>query len=171
MGPIENPTNPAEKQAVRRRRRPARRPRMRRCLLKKCEQRFHPRQARQRYCSERCREAARKWSQWRAQQRYRGTTAGKQKRNGQSRRHRERARSRKPPEPEAVSEPARDIATGQAATRHSRASGVVPCNASARTRAGMHWHASRSGSGVGNRRGFNPEILIQWRRLPYIQPV
>ena len=52
------------------------RPRMRRCLLKGCEQRFHPRQARQRYCSERCREAARKWSRWKAQQRYRETTAG-----------------------------------------------------------------------------------------------
>ena len=44
---------------------------MRRCLLKGCEQRYHPRQARQRYCSESCREAARKWSRWKAQQRYR----------------------------------------------------------------------------------------------------
>jgi hypothetical protein len=41
------------------------------CLLKGCEQRFHPRQARQRYCSERCREASRKWSRWKAQQQYR----------------------------------------------------------------------------------------------------
>jgi hypothetical protein len=44
---------------------------MRRCLLKGREQRFHPRQARQRYCSEGCREAARKWSRWKAQERYR----------------------------------------------------------------------------------------------------
>jgi hypothetical protein len=34
---------------------------MRRCLLKGCEQRFHPRQARQHYCSQICREAARQW--------------------------------------------------------------------------------------------------------------
>ena len=84
---------------------------MRRCLLKGCEQRFHPRQARQRYCSEECREAARKWSRWKAQQRYRATRAGKQKRNGQSRRYRERVKSRKPPEPEAVNEAARVITT------------------------------------------------------------
>ena len=61
--------------------------------------------------------------------------------------------------------------TGRAATRHSCASGEVPCNASARPRAGMHRSVSRSGSGVGNRRGLNPEILIHWRSLPYIQPV
>jgi hypothetical protein len=73
---------------------------MRRCLLKGCEQRFHPLQARQRYCSERCRDAARKWDRWKAQQRYRETAAGKQKRNGQSRRYRERVKSRKPSVPE-----------------------------------------------------------------------
>ena len=108
MGPPENPTNPAEKQEAGERQL-ARRPRTRRCLLKGCEQRFHPQQAYQRYCSERCREAAREWSRWKAQQRYRATTAGKEKRNGQSRRYRERVRSRKPPEPEAVSEAARVI--------------------------------------------------------------
>jgi hypothetical protein len=64
---------------------------------------------RQRYCSERCREAARKWSRWKAQQRYRATTAGKERRNGQSLRYRERVRSRKPAESEAVDEPARVI--------------------------------------------------------------
>jgi hypothetical protein len=63
MGPTENPTNPAENQEAGRRQL-ARRPRNRRCLLKGCEQRFHPRQSRQRYCSGRCREAARKWSRW-----------------------------------------------------------------------------------------------------------
>ena len=111
MGPSENPTVHPENQAAGRRKRWARRPRMRRCLLKGCEQRFHPQQARQRYCSERCRSAARKWSRWKAQQAYRATVAGKQKRNGQSRHYRERLRSRKPPEPEAVSEPARVITT------------------------------------------------------------
>ena len=90
---------------------PGRRPRMRCCLLKGCEQRFHPRQARQRYCSEECRKAARKWERWKAQQRYRETAAGKQRRNGQSRRYRERVKSGKPPEPEAVDEAARVITT------------------------------------------------------------
>jgi hypothetical protein len=111
MGPPENPTAHRENQEGRRRRLPCR-PRKRRCLLKGCEQRFHPRQARQRYCGQGCREAARKWDRWKAQQRYRETAAGKQKRNGQSRRYRERVRSRKRPEPEAVNDPARVITTG-----------------------------------------------------------
>jgi hypothetical protein len=108
MGPPESPTGQAENQE-RRRKRPARRPRRRRCLLKGCERCFRPRQAHQRYCSEPCRAAARKWSRWKAQQRYRETTAGQEKRNGQSRRYRERVKSRKPPEPEAVREAARVI--------------------------------------------------------------
>jgi hypothetical protein len=112
MGPPESPTGHAENQEGRPRRL-ARRPRARCCLLKGCEQRFHPRQARQRYCSERCREAARKWSRWKAQEKYRQTFAGQQKRNGQSRRYRERAKSRKVAEPEAVTEPARVITTKQ----------------------------------------------------------
>lgn len=110
MGPPESPTGHPENQEGRPRR-SARRPRTRLCLLKGCDKRFHPRQARQRYCSERCREAARKWSRFKAQERYRKTVAGQQKRNGQSRRYRERVRSRKPPEPEAVDEAARVIST------------------------------------------------------------
>ena len=111
MGPSENLTNAREEQAGGRRKRLPRRPRRRPCLLKGCEQRFPPRQARQRYCSERCREAARKWSRWKAQQRYRAMAPGQQKRNGQNRRYRERVKSRKPPEPEAVNDPARVIPT------------------------------------------------------------
>ena len=129
MGPPESPTGHPENQEGRRKRLP-RRPRMRRCLLKGCEQRFHPRQARQRYCSEGCREAARKWSRLEGASKDTGRrAAGKQKRNGQSRRYRERVKSRKPPEPEAVNEAARVIttehffrpfaATGRAATRDS----------------------------------------------------
>ena len=109
VGPPESSTRHLENQEAGRRKRLPRRPRMRGCLLKGCEQRFHPRQARQRYCSQRCREAARQWSQWKAQQRYREKAAGKQKRNGQSVRYRERVKSRKPPPPEAVNEPARVI--------------------------------------------------------------
>jgi hypothetical protein len=108
MGPPESRTGHSENQEGRRKQ-SARRPRMRRCLLKGCEQRFKPRHPHQRYCSTSCREAARKWSRWKAQQRYRATTAGKGKRNGQSRRYRERARSRKSPEPEPVNESARVI--------------------------------------------------------------
>src|SRR5450631_1234128 len=93
MGPPESPTAHPENQEGRRRRLPCR-PRMRRCLLKGCEQRFHPRQARQRYCSEECWKAARKWSHRKAQEKYR-----------------ERVKNRKPPEPEAVHEAARVITT------------------------------------------------------------
>ena len=63
----ESPTSDRKNQAVRRKR-SARRPRTRCCLLKGCEKRFRPRQASQRYCSAECRRAARKWSGWKAQQ-------------------------------------------------------------------------------------------------------
>lgn len=110
MGPPENPTRHSENQEPRRKR-PARRPRTRRCLLKGCERRFRPRQARQRYCSPECRRAARDWSCWKAQQSYRATTAGKSKRNGQSRRYRERVRSRRQPAPGQAVPTARVITT------------------------------------------------------------
>jgi hypothetical protein len=67
------------------------------------------RRARHRYCSEQCRKAALTWSRRKAQESYRATAAGKQKRNGQSRRYRERARSRKPAAEQAVPEGARVI--------------------------------------------------------------
>jgi hypothetical protein len=111
MGPPESPTSHAEKQAIGRRKGIRRRPRTRRCLLKGCEERFHPRQSCQRYCSAECRKQARRWSRWKAQQSYRATTAGKEKRNGQSRRYRERVRRRKPPAAEGVDDPARVMTT------------------------------------------------------------
>jgi len=162
VGPPESPTRHLENQEAGRRKRLLRRPRMRGCLLKGCEQRFHPWQARQRYCSQRCREAARQWSQWKAQQRYREEAAGKQKRNSQSVRYRERLRSRKPAEPKAVNEVARVIttehffstirATGRAATRDSGERGEVPYSTSVRPGAGARWSASGSGNGGGGRR-------------------
>ena len=109
MGPPESATSHPENQAGGPRKRLARRPRPRLCLLKGCEQRFRPRRARQRYCSEPCRKAARAWSRWKAQESYRATAAGKQKRNGQSRRYRERVKSRKPPAGEAARDAARVI--------------------------------------------------------------
>jgi hypothetical protein len=109
MGLPESLTRPRKKQAAGRRKCRARRPRRRHCLLKGCEQRFPPLRASQRYCSERCREEARKWRRWKAQQRYRKTVVGRKKRNGQSRRYRERVQSREPPEPGPVNEAARVI--------------------------------------------------------------
>ena len=109
MGPPENRTRRSEKQAAHGRKRPVRRPRGRLCLLKGCERRFHPKHARQRYCSAECREAAQAWSRWKAQQTYRATAAGKQKRNQQSRRYRKRVQQRKPPEKQALAGAARVI--------------------------------------------------------------
>jgi hypothetical protein len=73
---------------------PGRRPRTRYCLLKGCERRFCPQRARQRYCSDECRCAARRWSRWKAQQSYRATAVGKERRSGQPRRYRQRVRNR-----------------------------------------------------------------------------
>jgi hypothetical protein len=113
LGPPESATSHPENQAGGRQKRLTRRQRgaarSRRCLLKGCEQLFRPRRARQRYCSQQCRKAARAWSRWKAQESYRATAAGKQKRNGQSRRYRERVRSRKRPAGEAAGDAARVI--------------------------------------------------------------
>jgi len=125
MGPPESRTRPGKKQAAGRRKRRARKPRPRCCLLKGCEQKFHPRQARQRYCSEHCRKQARKWSGWKAQQRYRETTAGQQKRNGQSRRYRERVKSRQAADAEAVNEAARVITQEPFFRAHLRPAGLL----------------------------------------------
>jgi len=70
-----------------------RRPRRRLCLLKGCEKPFQPSHPQARYCSEACRQAARRWRAWRARQRYRATDQGKACRRSQSRRYRERARA------------------------------------------------------------------------------
>ena len=125
MGLPESLTRPREKQAADRRKCRARRPRRRHCLLKGCEQYFHPRRAGQRYCSERCREEARKWRRWKAQQRYRKTASGQQKRKGQSRRYRERVQSREPPEPWRVNEAARVIPQEDFFRSHVRPAGVL----------------------------------------------
>ncbi len=84
-------------------------------------------------------------------------------------------------DPEAVKRAARVItpenffrsfaATGRGATSDSRQSGEVPCSAFVRRPAGARWSGLRSGSGAGNRRAFNLEILILRQCWPYIQPV
>lgn len=95
MGLPERPTDDPRNQEGTRGRCPTRRPRTRRCLLKGCEQCFPPQRAAERYCSEECRKKAREWSEWKAQQKYRATLAGKEKRKAQSRRYRERVWNRK----------------------------------------------------------------------------
>jgi len=68
------------------------RPRL--CLLKGCARLFWPRHWRSRYCSEACRQAARRWQRWRASQKYRATEQGHERRQEQHRRYRQRRRER-----------------------------------------------------------------------------
>jgi hypothetical protein len=69
-------------------------PRLRRCLLKGCAGLFRPVHALSRYCSAACREAARRWSRWRASRNYRASEQGREARRQQSRRYRERVKQR-----------------------------------------------------------------------------
>jgi hypothetical protein len=69
-------------------------PRARRCLLKGCERLFWPRRPQAHYCSEACRQEARRWRRWQASQRYRATDQGRERRREQSRRYRQRLRER-----------------------------------------------------------------------------
>lgn len=71
-------------------------PRTRRCLLKGCEQSFRPSHGWARYCSDACRQSARRWSQWLANRRYRASEHGKQQRRSQCQRNRQR-RCQDPP--------------------------------------------------------------------------
>jgi hypothetical protein len=67
-------------------------PRWRTCLLEGCGRRFLPCCGRRHYCSEACQDAARRWWEWKAQQQYRSSEKGRQRRREQSRRWRERRR-------------------------------------------------------------------------------
>jgi hypothetical protein len=69
-------------------------PRTRRCLLKGCERVFRPVCHQARYCSAECRAAARRWSQKRSQEAYRGSEKGRESRQRQSRAYRERVKQR-----------------------------------------------------------------------------
>ena len=79
MGPSEDRSTGEKNQAGHRRiagkRRRVRRPRRRACLLKGCERRFRPLHPRRRYCSEECREEARRWREWKARHHYRNPKA------------------------------------------------------------------------------------------------
>lgn len=69
-----------------------RRPRC--CLLKGCEASFKPHHPLCRYCSLSCKRAARRWSRWRAGERYRQSEQGRKCRLEQARRRRCRIKSR-----------------------------------------------------------------------------
>jgi hypothetical protein len=78
-------------------------PRRRRCLLKGCEAWFRSPHPLARYCSEACIRAARRWSQWRANSRYRQSEQGKERRRQQCQRRRERqCRQDNPPTSESA---------------------------------------------------------------------
>lgn len=149
MGPSESPTSPRKNQAAGPRKR---RPRRRYCLLKGCEQRFHPRRARQRYCSAGCRKQARKWGRWKAQRRYRETAAGQEKRQHQSRRYRERVQSRQAADSGAVNEAARVIPKEYFFRAHLRPARVLRavCAAAAKSLAALLF------AGLPARRGTSP---------------
>lgn len=180
MGPSESATRHRENQE-RRPTRLARRPRRRRCLLKGCEQSFAPRHVRQRYCSERCRQAARKWARWKAQQAYRGTRLGKEKRNGQSQRYRERVKSRKATASETVIDPARVIPSQEFFRSFLRPARLLRAIRAAAAKSfatlllpGMSACAGvRRTAGAALERGtrLNPDILIGRPDSPYIQAV
>ena len=64
--------------------------RKRLCLLKGCNDWFRPAHVLARYCSSACQQAARRWSAWRANRRYRRTEHGRLRRREQALRRRER---------------------------------------------------------------------------------
>jgi hypothetical protein len=134
-----------------------RHPRHRVCLLKGCERRFRPVHPLARYCSQECREAARRWREWKARHRYRQSEAGKQKRRAQSRRYRLRSKrsraanpgSGKPREGHRKKKYSATPVTGLAAMRNSRGRVAHPCSDFVRTVAGELWRGFWSGNGVG----------------------
>jgi hypothetical protein len=146
----------------------ARRPRRRVCLLKGCGQVFRPEQPPGRYCSEVCRQQARRWRQWKARQRYRQSANGKHKRQAQSRRYRQR-RKEGPARETAGVTAARVIptnffrapATARDAMRSLIVPGGRPCSAFVPPPAATLWSEFSIGSGAGAhcasaRRGWKP---------------
>jgi hypothetical protein len=161
MGPSEDRSTGEKNQAGHRRiagsRRRARRPRSRACLLKGCERRFRPMHPLRRYCSEECREEARRWREWKARHHYRQSEGGKQKRRAQSRRYRlrsKRARAanqgpRRPREGHRKKKYFAAPAIGLAATRNSSGADARPCSDFVRTPVAERWSEFWSENGVG----------------------
>lgn len=159
MGLSEDPLTQSQNQATERnpqRVRRARHPRSRICLLKGCGRTFRPEHPLTRYCSERCREQAQQWREWKARQRYRQSDGGKQKRQAQSRRYRLRKAGKK--QKTATVNGARVIPTnfffrapaiGLDVTRSSSAAGGRRCNGSVPGCVAVPWNGFWSGRGAG----------------------
>jgi hypothetical protein len=99
---------------------PWRRPR--RCLLKGCDRLFRPTHPLCRYCSADCRQAARHWQSWRAQQNYRATANGRQHRQQQARAYRQRrsaATPRSPPPSAVPADPRSHTAAAASEGKHN----------------------------------------------------
>ena len=92
MGPVSDYPSPVSNQA-------SACGRQRLCLLKGCGRSFQPPKGLSRYCSEACVEAARRWSKWKANGRYRASDQGRCRRRDQCRRWRMRAAQRRPAAP------------------------------------------------------------------------
>jgi hypothetical protein len=161
MGPSEDRSSGEKNQAGHLRiagnRGRVRRPRSRACLLKGCERPFRPVHPRTRYCSEECREAARRWREWKARHHYRQSEGGKQKRRAQNRRYRlrsKRARAasqgpRRPREGHRKKKYFAAPAIGLAVMRNSNGVDVRPYNDIVRTPVGEPWRGFWSANGAG----------------------
>ena len=110
MSPTQDPPhrNTNQERSHRAAKRRRRSPRRRLCLLKGCRRRYRPEHPWSRYCGDDCRRKALQWSRWKGQQRYRATRFGKQHRQAQSQRYRQRVLTRKRSK-SSTSEPARVI--------------------------------------------------------------
>ena len=161
MGPSEDRSTGEKNQAGHRRparkRQRVRSPRSRTCLLKGCEQRFRPLRPLTRYCSEQCREEARRWREWKARHRYRQSEAGKRKRRAQSRRYRlrsnrVRAANHRPGRPREGHRKKKYFAApaiGLAAMRNSSGADDRPYSDFVRPLVGEPWSGFWCGNGVG----------------------
>jgi hypothetical protein len=97
--------------------------RRRRCLLKGCERLFWPRHWRSHFCSQACQQAARRWQRWQANQKYRATENGRERRRQQGQRYRQRQRER-----QAASADAAAPCEGERIPPGSQNSSSRPCH-------------------------------------------
>jgi hypothetical protein len=161
MGPCEHPSTPPENQGTRALKtggckHRAYRPRSRLCLLKGCERAYRPQHPLTRYCSEACRQRARRWREWKARRRYRQSTGCKQKRRAQSRRYRERQKARNQKKPSLPATRGSSLlnffrapATARDATTFSSLPGDPRCSVFVLWPVAMRWSEFWNGRSVG----------------------
>jgi hypothetical protein len=99
-------------------------PRWRTCLLEGCGRRFLPCCGRRHYCSEACRDAARRWSKRKAQRGYRLSEKGRERRREQSRRWRKRRRE----EGQPLKNPAAERRSGSCVGHQQDSGGKISCD-------------------------------------------